>query len=125
MIQNPQDFPALENYSETSLPDADYNCIAWAAGNTTEWWWPGDTVDPFIEAFQNIGYHLCSNGQLEEGFEKVAIYADSTAVTHMARQLPSGQWTSKLGTSVDIEHATPAELEGGLYGNVVQYMRRP
>ncbi len=126
MIANSNEFPALQNYDETSLPDDDYNCIAWAAGITTEWHWPGDEVHDFIEIFEDMGYRPCNDGDREEGFEKVAIYADSMMeVTHMARQLHDGQWTSKLGSGVDIVHATPAELEGGLYGNVFQYMRRP
>ena len=45
-------------------------------------------------------------------------------VVHMARQLPTDRWTSKLGGLEDIEHASPAELEGREYGIVVQYMRR-
>lgn len=43
----------------------------------------------------------------------------------MARQLPTGRWTSKLGGSEDIEHASPTELEGDMYGTVVLYMRKP
>ena len=69
-------------------------------------------------------YEPCDDGALEDGFEKVAIYALSFTVTHMARQLASGRWTSKLGELEDIEHETPAELEGDIYGIVVQYMRR-
>lgn len=69
-------------------------------------------------------YKPCEDGALEDGFEKVAIYALSFIVTHMARQLASGRWTSKLGELEDIEHASPAELEGQKYGTVVQYMRR-
>lgn len=44
---------------------------------------------------------------------------------HAARQLSSGAWTSKLGKDVDIEHDTPDDVAGGLYGEVVQLMRRP
>ena len=55
---------------------------------------------------------------------RLPIYALSFTVTHMARQLASGLWTSKLGELEDIEHETPAELEGDIYGIVVQYMRR-
>jgi hypothetical protein len=57
-----------------------------------------ETVDSFILAFGILGYSPCDDGTLEEGFEKVAIYVDeSETPTHMAKQLPSGMWTSKCG----------------------------
>ncbi len=74
----------------------------------------------YISAFGTLGYERCANGSLEEDFEKVAIYeSPSGYVVHMARQLHTGRWTSKLGGLEDIEHASPAELEGREYGAVV------
>jgi len=37
------DFPRLTpgNHRITSPPTPDYNCIAWANGDTTRWWQPG------------------------------------------------------------------------------------
>jgi hypothetical protein len=37
-------FPALlgSGYQVTSPRDEAYNCIAWAAGDTTDCWWPAD-----------------------------------------------------------------------------------
>ena len=78
----------------------------------------------FVAAFSAIGYERCADGALEDGFEKVAIYQSPYGVQHMARQLRTGWWTSKLGSLEDIEHASPTELEGIEYGAVVQYMRR-
>jgi hypothetical protein len=39
-------FPGLAHggYQVTSPRDSDYNCIAWAAGDTHNWWWPGGDV---------------------------------------------------------------------------------
>ena len=36
-------FPRLtpENHCLASPPTLDYNCIAWAAGDTENWWQPG------------------------------------------------------------------------------------
>lgn len=78
----------------------------------------------FVSAFRTLGYEPCDNGNLEDGFEKVAIYELDAEVTHMARQLPSGRWTSKIGRLEDIEHASPINLEGSEYGTVAQYLRR-
>ena len=84
-----------------------------------------DQVDSFVSAFAGLRYELCDSGDFQEGFEKVAIFAKDYLVTHMALQLPSGNWTSKLGGSVDIEHEALEALEGSNYGAVVQFMRRP
>lgn len=132
-------FPLLTGtaWRVTSVATNSYNCIAWAAGDTRQKWWPhpdafwpaniteADTISAFVEAFQSLGYSRCDNGALEAEYEKVAVYAAfDGAPRHAARQLPSGMWSSKLGDDVDIEHETPAALNGNMYGAVVLYMRR-
>jgi hypothetical protein len=134
-------FPKLRgaNWRVSSQPDDRYNCIAWAANGTTDWWWPiGSeriywpegvprvvTVAAFRDAFATVGYCNCPGDEFEAGFEKIALFADSQGVpTHAARQLPNGRWTSKLGKLEDIEHALH-NLEGTLYGSVVLIMKRP
>jgi hypothetical protein len=133
-------FPGLAGniYQETSPPNGDYNCIAWAAEDTQRWWWPSENEDmeywppgvvreqtqsAFIAAFATLGYVVCDSEDLEVGFEKIALFANTEGPTHAARQLSTGRWSSKLGTMVDIEHALH-DLEGMLYGAVVLVMRR-
>lgn len=132
-------FPKLENegYKITSLPTYNYNCIAWAVGeNHRAWWpdknlqlyWPEDipreaTMEAFTQMFAEFGYTPCDTSDLEEGFEKVAIYLKENSVTHASRQLPSGEWTSKLGPQHDISH-TLTGLDGPAYGNVSQILKR-
>lgn len=65
------------------------------------------------------------DASLEQGFEKVALYGSGAEYTHAARQLPSGKWTSKLGKAEDIEHDTPEDVAGGLYGELIEIMTRP
>ena len=113
--------------------DVEYKCVSWAAGEDHRWWWPGPppfsywpqgiervlTSSCFEKAFGTLGYARCDDGQLQAGYEKVAIYVDSKGTpTHMARQLESGKWTSKLGGHEDIEHATLEILEGSEYGRL-------
>jgi hypothetical protein len=135
-------FPGLaaNAYQVTSPRDNDYNCIAWAAGDTRRWWWPSQSVGKeywppgvprertqaaFVAAFATVGYTVCEGDEPEAGFEKVALFADAQArPTHAARQLPNGSWTSKLGKAEDIEHRL-RDVEGLLYGVVVLVMRRP
>jgi len=58
--------------------------------------------------------------------EKVAIYADAAElVTHMARQIANGRWTSKLGASWDIEHLRPECLNSDCYGTFLICLARP
>jgi hypothetical protein len=133
-------FPGLRGtgWHISSNADAVYNCIAWAANDTTAWWWPSGpgktfwpdgvrhevTLEAFREAFATLNYAVCAGEELEPGFEKVALFADEDGTpTHAARQLPNGRWTSKLGRSVDIEHGLH-DLEGVSYGAVVLVMRR-
>ena len=72
-------------------------------------------------------YKVCETGQSEPGVEKIAIYVDDNDVPqHVARQLPDGNWTSKLGKGEDIQHDSLDGLEGDLYGKVAIFMmRRP
>jgi hypothetical protein len=134
-------FPQLcgTGYRLTSPFDPVYNCIAWAAGRTTEWWWPigevddkkfwppgvpqEETIPAFVQAFQTLGYEESPNAEAVVGIEKVALYALNDMPTHAARQLLTGIWTSKLGKSVDIEHVLTG-LEGTEYGRVVFVLQR-
>ena len=111
--------------------------VAWAAWDNHRWWqpnpprdgyWPlgaddDSSVGAFERAFASLGYSPSEGGELEDGFEKIAFYAIGGEVTHAARQLPSGRWTSKLGRNIDIEH-TLRGLEGPTYGTVVRFLKR-
>ncbi len=134
-------FPRLRTayFRVTSNRDPVYNCIAWAAGMTNDWWWPLEdpaeaywpegiprerTLEAFRGAFATLAYSVCSSEELEPGFEKIALFAYEDLPLHAARQLPNGHWTSKLGKGEDIEHDLH-DLEGDFYGKVVLVMKRP
>ena len=141
---DPREFPNLnpENCRKTSPATNHYNCIAWAANCTTEWWWPEEeyfwpenvvreeTVSAFLETFSILGYEECEDGSLEHGYEKIALFArfdlDRKLLipTHASRQLSDGWWTSKLGTLEDIKHEKAEDVNGPIYGTVVRFMRR-
>jgi hypothetical protein len=134
------DFPNLtpENHRVTSDRTEDYNCIAWAAGDDAQWWWPEEDEDvhwpegvpriedlaTFAAAFATLGYAPCEGDDLEAGMEKVAIYAFDGAPCHAARQLPDGWWTSKLGKWFDVAHTLDA-IASGAYGEAVLFLGRP
>jgi hypothetical protein len=128
-----------------------YNCFGWAMGESERWWYPpsskpgqywpiqegaeefwphGVLAAPFVplfeKAFSTKGYESCEAPDLETDLEKVAIYGYETQeARHAARQLTSGNWTSKIGHSVDLEHTSLDVLEGAFYGRVVAVMARP
>lgn len=134
------EFPNLitHKYEAESESTQEYNCIAWAAGDTDRWWWPHvDAFWPaqvqrivdiryFVAAFEMLSYEVCGDSfSLENGYEKVAIYTDEVGKpTHMARQLESGIWASKLGVGWDIVHHTLEGVGGSLYGQATLAMRR-
>lgn len=130
-------------YVPTSPCTRKFNCIAWAAEDITSNWWPDplgigkwpsgvpreETLNAFTQAFATLGYVLCQDSVLEVGFQKIAIYANrepdgSFSPTHAARQLPNGNWSSKLGEYEDIEHFMLDALDGPAYGTTVCCMRR-
>jgi hypothetical protein len=135
-------FPRLRgaNYQMTSPADPRYNCLAWAAGSSTNWWWPELDVEngywptgiahevslsAFVAAFATLGYLSTENEFAEPGWERIALFAVAEGLpTHAARQLPNGRWTSKLGKLADIEHDLH-DLAGTEYGTVVQIMKQP
>lgn len=132
-------FPSLssDEYEETSDWSPRYNCIAWAAGSDGEWWWPvpgyywprgvarESSLAAAVTAFSTLGYVECSSGEIEPGFEKIALYARDDRLSHAARQLPDGKWTSKLGKRIDITHNSLECLHGESYGRVRCFMKRP
>jgi hypothetical protein len=125
------------NHRETSPATPKYNCVAWAAEDALNWWQPGVYWRPadwpandfglgaLERAFRELGYEDAGDdASLEPGYLKVALYGSGFLYTHAARQLPSGKWTSKLGKSVDVEHDTPEVVADGVYGEVMQVMKR-
>jgi len=131
-------FPGLQTsrYEVTSPADRRYNCLAWAAGVTDLWWdpgpdgyWPSDvprepTVEGARAAYATLGYTTATTEHLEHGWQKIAIFIGTDGrLTHAARQLDEGTWTSKLGRDIDLSHVLRA-LEGPCYGRVALVLGR-
>lgn len=133
-------FPALVagSFKITSPSTKRYNCVAWAAGCAKKRWdpakpfyWPegiprNDSIDTMVRVFERLGYELCQRNstELEDGWEKVAIYGEGYEFSHVARQKPNGNWTSKLGNLEDIDHDTLSGLCSNAYGKVLKVMKR-
>jgi hypothetical protein len=132
----PSPFPRLTNPTFTSPATDQYNCIAWAFSNNSRWWWPkrgywplpvnpsDSVVDAFEALFAHDGWVETDNRTLEDGFSKIALYSINGIITHAARQLATGEWTSKLGRNVDIAHAID-EVEGPQYGTIFRIYKKP
>lgn len=134
-------FPRLAaagSYELTSNWDDGYNCIAHAAEQDLRFWWPEPdsywpddvprerTIEAFLLVFAKFGYTPCHSSKREFGFQKVALYLSAAGLpSHMARQLPSGEWTSKLGCYWDISHGQLDGLSGKTYGSAKIFLRRP
>lgn len=130
------------NYHKTSEIDINYNCVAWVNGLQTTYIdfsldEEGDprpepyylSSYPYIEYFETLGFQLCDHPDLEDGFEKIALYEKDEWFKHVARQLPNGNWTSKIGEFEDIEHYSLAAVEGHphkdmSYGKPRYFMKR-
>jgi hypothetical protein len=113
------------NHRITSPPTGAYNCVAWVNRDTSHWFepdftWPDDLyvaegepdLDAYVELFRRWGFEECESGDLEAGHLKIAIYATGEYFQHVAKQLPSGAWSSKNGRLHDLRHEGLDALEG-------------
>lgn len=131
-------FPKLasEGFEIVGEPITEYNCIAYAAGHTSDWWWPDginywppwatltERIESLIEVFAGLGYEQCDDSRSETPYQKVALYEAQGEMKHAAVQMPNGRWRSKMGQGPVIEHRSPESLAGGPYGDVYCFMRR-
>jgi hypothetical protein len=127
----------------------------WEPEPSGQYYWPIPnreyTVRCYTEAFESLGYQKCICSLKKRSFEKVAIYHDPLGCveaidnfgmwhpevlpktpTHAAKQLPSGEWNSKLGGWEEIKHKTLSCLNGTditgkriSYGKPIQILKRP
>jgi len=116
-----------------------YNCVGFAIGDPN-WWdhvgeegttWPADLIgrgslNDYLEVFQRHGFRTCDRAEgtvAVPGWENIAVFQEAGEFSHVAIQLASGRWISKLGDFEDIEH--PLEpMEGRFYGDVSTFMKR-
>jgi hypothetical protein len=137
-------FPKLKRgrFRVTSPATREYNCIAWAARESSRWeaapmalcYWPlkvnpfrASSLEAVLQMFtEHLAFELCDSGEHEDGFERIAIYSAGPQFLHVARQLSNGQWTSKLGRREDIEHDSVEDLCGypPAYGEVTHFLKR-
>jgi hypothetical protein len=130
----------LTSLAITSPIDFGYNCVAWVLDRTDRWWQPGggpyyfwpaavppdSSIQTYVDMFASQGFEFCATGHHEAGYAKIVLYVnDNNQFLHVAKQLPSGKWSSKCGGESDITHSSPELLEGNTYGQVWKYMRRP
>lgn len=127
-------------YRVTSPAATQYNCFAWAVGEshrrwdptrrrTTRNYWPLETqstqLSDAVAAFEAVDFRRTDRAQPTATHQVIALYASDGHVTHAARLLENGHWTSKLGDDIDIEHQTLDALAGGLYGEPAITLERP
>ena len=132
-------FPNLseeDDFEIVAQPSTQYNCIAYAAGDTSNWWEPSErrywpdyatrsySIESLIEVFAGLGFQRCQDSSLESDYEKVALYEGQGDFEHAAVQMPNGRWRSKMGQGPVIEHRSPESLSGGMYGNPTTHMRK-
>ncbi len=131
-------FPNLARagFEIVAQPSARYNCIAYAAGDTSRWWWPDgvsywpawapltDSIASLTAVFSGQGYKLCDDGGVAAGCQKAALYESDGKMQHAALQMPNGRWRSKMGKGPLIEHHSPDSLSGGIYGHAAITMQR-
>lgn len=125
-----KNFPNLgpDKFAYTSLKTEDYNCMAWAVENTEDWiQFDGGydcKIETYINYFSSLGFTITEDVSYTNGIIKICLYAENNEFRHVARQLPNGRWTSKMGDWEDIEHETPDVLIGNFYGSKLIFMEK-
>lgn len=131
-------FPGLagEDFKILEPPSRYFNCVAFAAGDTTRIWdynegyyWPPWTtrdsrIESLMEVFAGLGYEPCDDGAAEDGYRKVALYEENGIAQHAALQVSNGRWQSKMGQGPVIEHLSPESISGRVYGAPTTFMRK-
>ena len=131
-------FPNLARagFEIVAPPSAQYNCIAYAAGDASRWWWPDgvsywppwapptDSIASLTAVFSGQGCEPCNASSAEPGYQKIALYESDGKMQHAALQTPNGRWRSKMGQGPLIEHHNPDSLSGGPYGQAAIIMRK-
>src|ERR1039458_4642664 len=87
----------------------------------------GMARSPNTYASLSIADSQSVSGTLEDGYEKIAIFASSEEFDHVAFQREDGCWSSKLGELGDVMHKTRSSLGGAgcfEYADVAMFMRR-
>ena len=125
------------NYEPRSDEDFNYNCLAFALGDTSNWWeppgqfgfyWPPGLPDDLsvgtaIRIIKLHGFVRDLEPNIAPEADAIAIYANGDEWTHFAK-FHNGVWLSKLGIDHDIEHSSLEVLEGDLYGKAVRILSR-
>jgi len=136
----------FNNCKVVGYPSHAYNCIGWAFGDNTRWWWPSfggcfwpkkcvvedhtvfggmNELESFKKLFEYAGAESTMDDKPEEGFVKLAVYKGHKNITHLARLLPDGTWTSKMGDCAKVVNDEPYDLSGGAYGRVAEIIKIP
>ena len=138
-------FPKLgddPNFKITSDCTPAYNCIGWALGMNDVWvgldhptnyawnWWPegvpcNEKKESLIALFEYFGFTRCDNANMENNYDKVALYADEQGWTHAAKVIGEGVLHSKIGTAWDINHGDDDIFSDTSYGSIFVFMKRP
>jgi hypothetical protein len=138
-------FPRLRcaGHRITSGPSDAYNCVAWVERDLERLWdpdfyWPSEVPTPvdtendlpyYVALFEWLGFERCPGTELEPGYLKIAVYATGNEFHHVAKQLPSGGWSSKGGINLhDFRHDELEDLDGtGVWkgASATIFMRRP
>jgi hypothetical protein len=136
-------YPHLQasEHKITSQRTDRYNCVAWVDRDMTHWlepeiFWPDEVPEPegqadldcYLALFRSWGFEPCESPEPEDGFLRIAIFATGMEFDHVAKQLPSGAWSSKGGPLYDFKHQDLDALrDSPVMPNaaVVQIMRRP
>lgn len=139
-------FPNANTFEVVGEPTGRYNCIAAAFDNADKPWWPepeagrspyspfywpkdsqrsndSDSFDALLidKAGADV-YPWDEEPPYQKGYQKLALFEQDGEPTHLARQLPNGEWLSKIGRNGLVVHSLE-NMEHAYYGDVAKFYR--
>lgn len=91
--------PSREGFEIVEQPSDQYNCIAYATGDLSKWWyhnevhyWPNhaarsNTIESLVKMFTGLDFEQCSDGSVEDGYHKTR-YMSAAGYGHTPQLKP-------------------------------------
>jgi hypothetical protein len=99
----------------------------WPEGVPRDFWIKSVVLALAAKGFsvhQRSFFFRCREPAYDPNFETIALFQKGGKFKHVAMQIRTGWWKSKLGDYEDIEHPSSA-MHKGNYGKLYAYLRRP
>lgn len=99
---------------------ADYNCLAYALGDTSRWIWPWGSSNPSTDTvktyLKNLDYTVTSTSGSSKKKLRMVVYSLNGGVTHFSRTTSNTTCRAKWGACELFSHSNLDPYTNNVYG---------